>query len=299
MNRRLRSLRLAAAFFFITSPFATRAADSIPHPVELWPGGAPGATGSLDEDRPSIYPFLPASEKSTGTAVLVCPGGGFMTRCADHEGVLIARWFQSRGVAAFVLRYRVVPIATMDQSVEDALRGIRYLRANAEGYHIAPDRIGIIGFSAGAGLASNAALKAQPGTSDAADPIDRVSSRPDFQVLAYGSTGVGRREGRGSDDSTPKEPPSWSNMPPSFLYCTSEDNLVDGMVSLYSNLRKAGVPVEAHFFAHGVHGVGFAQGDPVLGEWPRLLHNWLRVSGLLTGATRVALRGVVTVDGQP
>src|SRR5215472_16754859 len=105
------------------------AAEPEPRTIELWPGGAPGATGTSDEDRPAITAYLPDPARNTGTSVLICPGGGFTTRAVDHEGVLVARWFQARGVGVFVLRYRIRPIYTTNESLQDARRGLRYLRA--------------------------------------------------------------------------------------------------------------------------------------------------------------------------
>ena len=222
-----------------------------------------------------------------------------MTRAVDHEGVLIARWFQERGVAGFILRYRIRPTYTTDESLLDAERGLRYLHAHAADLHIDPARIGLIGFSAGATLASNAAIRANSGRSDAKDPVDRASSRAAFQVLAYGSPGLLGMTA--SEGSSSRKPLDLTAAPPTFLFGTNEDaaQIVKGMAELYADLTRANVPVEAHFFAHGVHGVGFAQGDPVLGTWPGLMWNWLRASGLLTGAHRVAIRGVVTIDGEP
>jgi dienelactone hydrolase len=179
---------------------------------------------------------------------------------------------------------------------QDAQRALRYLRARAGGFQIDPDRIGIIGFSAGAMLASNAGIRPLPGASDASDPIERVPSRAAFQVLAYGSPGLGPGSGEGPSARQPME---WAAAPPTFLFGTTEDSgMVRGLTELYTNLSRAKVPVEAHFFAHGVHGVGFAQGDPVLGAWPELMWAWLRAGGFLTGAPRVAIQGVVTVDGE-
>jgi acetyl esterase/lipase len=301
MNARCRTRLVSLSTFLLLLFGATAmiAGEPAPRAIALWPAAAPGATGDTDEDKPAITPYLPTPEKNTGTAVLICPGGGFMTRAVDHEGVLVARWFQARGVAGFILRYRIRPTYTTNESLQDAQRGLRYLHAHAEELHINPDRIGIIGFSAGATLASNAALRAQAGTSDEKDPIERAPSHVAFQVLAYGSPGL--LGFAGGDESFAQKPMDWSAAPPTFLFGTTEDSaaIVKGTTELYADLTRAKVPVEAHFFAHGVHGVGFAQGDPVLGAWPDLMWNWLRAGGFLTRAPRVAIRGVVTVDGEP
>lgn len=302
VRRLLRFVSSSTILLALTATTLTIAAEPPTPTIELWPEGAPGATGTTDEDKPAITVSLPDPARNTGAAVLICPGGGFMTRAVDHEGVLIANWFRARGVAGFILRYRIGPIYARDVSVQDAQRGIRYVRSHAGDFAIDPNRIGIIGFSAGAMLASSVALRAQAGTSDAIDPIDRASSQVAFEILAYGATGAVRPAGaQVATASAPKPPePDWKAAPPTFLFGTTEDaNMIRGMAELYSNLSRAKVPVEAHFFAHGVHGVGFAQGDPVLGTWPELMWTWLRAGGFLTHDPRVAIGGIVTIDGAP
>ena len=281
---------LAILFLGLLAPLAaaqapaTPAATDIPKPVLLWPAGAPGSTGDSDEDKPAIYPFPAPAANNTGAAILVCPGGGFTTRCTDFEGVLVARRLNAMGIGAFVLRYRIRPIYTMKESLADAARGMQFLRAHADEFHFAPSRLGAIGFSAGAELAAAASLKPVAPKPDSSDPLDKLPSRPDFLVLAYGSASTAE---------------SLAAAPPTFMFCTAEDmSHLTGMMSLYSALRRARVPAEAHFFAAGEHGVGMADGDPVLGQWPDLMHRWLRASGFLTAAKRVAVQGLVTLDGQ-
>jgi acetyl esterase/lipase len=265
----------------------TFAADLIPPPVLLWPNGAPNSTGSSNEDKPAIYEYLPDASKATGAAMLVVPGGGFQTRVPDHEGTLVAAWLRDHGIAAFVLRYRIQPIGTRQDSLADADRALRYIRAHAADYKIAPTRLGAIGFSAGAELLNLAIVTPAPGKPDAADPVDRLDCQPNYLVLAYGST----------NSPAPDEN---SKVPPTFLFCTAEDTgHINGMLTLYSNLRRAHVKVEAHFFVNGEHGVGLAQGDPVLGEWPNLMFNWIRAGGFLTDQPRVALKGIVKLDDEP
>jgi acetyl esterase/lipase len=275
--------------------------ESLPKPLELWPNGAPGATADTDEDRPAVYPFLPPADKNTGAAILICPGGGFTTRCTDFEGVLVARWLNARGIAGFVLRYRIRPMYGMKDSLRDAQRGVQYLRAHADEFHIAPGRLGIIGFSAGADLAAAAATRPLAGKPDAEDTLDRLSSRPDFQVLVYGSAPLpAAGEANGAAAADPAQDKQQPSAPPTFMFCTAEDpGHLNGMLALYGNLRRARVPVEAHFFQSGEHGVALAQGDPVLGVWPNLLFNWVRGNGFLTDKPRVAIRGIVKLDGEP
>ena len=302
---------MAALVALLTAPgLAGAAGGPPPRTVELWPEGAPGARGRSAEDRPAITTYLPAPEASTGAGILIIPGGGFTRRCEDHEGVLAAEWLRARGVAAFLLRYRVVPIATVKDSLEDVHRGLRYLRAHAKEWGVSPERLGAMGFSAGATLAAQLSLRPRPAQPDAADPVDRVPSDPRFVVLAYGDANQANPGVRGlaAQGLSPEEAaqvfaPTAAEIavaPPAFLFCTAEDaSHVRAMTDLYARLVGAGRQAEAHFFAFGEHGVGFALGDPILGEWPSLLRSWMRTNGFLTDQARVALRGRVTLDGQP
>ncbi len=255
--------------------------------IELWPNGAPGATGTSDEDKPAIIPIIPDAAKATGAAILVIPGGGFTVRATDHEGVLVANWLKERGITAFILRYRIRPMYQRKDWLADAQRAMQHIRANAKELHIAPNRIGIVGFSAGADLAYDASLNPLLANPESADVVERVPSRPDFQILVYGASPQ-----RGTEAA------KLAALPPAFLFCTMEDmSHVRGMSALYSDLIQAKVPAEAHFFQNGEHGVGFALGDPVLGEYPGLMHRWLTQGGWLTDKPRQAISGVVKLDG--
>jgi acetyl esterase/lipase len=260
------------------------AVAGIPEPILLWETKAPRATGDSNEDKPAVYPFLPDPAKNTGAAILVCPGGGNQTRCIDQEGVVIAQFFRERGIAAFILRYRIAPLYSAAEARLDTQRGIQFLRTNAGRFKIDPSRIGAIGFSAGASNICGATFNALPGLPDAADPVERVSSSPNFLVPIYGSSNL--------PDAT-KSP-----LPPTFMFCTAEDGAINGMVTMYASLRKRGVPTEVHFYENGPHGTGFAQGDPVLGTYPNLLINWIRQKGFLTAEKRVSVSGIVKVDGE-
>jgi acetyl esterase/lipase len=244
----------------------------IPDPVLLWPDGAPGAvpdsTGNFtDEDKPAIYCFPAPADKNTGTAFLILPGGAFTNRVADHEGVQIARFLNAHGIAGFVLRYRIQPNYRENISILDANRAIRYVRAHAADFKISPDRVGTIGFSAGAELECdafyNTVIPADPG---AADPLDRFSTRPNFVALIYGGK--------------PLRDPASS--PPTFMFNTVEDSgHLSAEVNVWNALRAAGVPTEVHFYNYGEHGTSMSPGDPLLGEWPELMINWLKSSGFL------------------
>src|SRR5437868_11026859 len=151
----------------------------------LWPGGAPGAQGNEEIDQPTLTPYLSPAGHATGTALVVCPGGGYRNLAMDHEGDQVARWLNSLGVSAFVLKYRLGPKYHHPVELGDAQRAIRTVRHKAAEYRVSPDRVGIIGFSAGGHLASTAGTHFDAGDASAADPIDRMGSRPDFLVLCY------------------------------------------------------------------------------------------------------------------
>jgi acetyl esterase/lipase len=281
-------------------PLAAALAQQPPaqHKVELlWSGPAPGAAGTEDADKPSLTVY-PAPEKSAiPTAVIVFPGGGYGGLAKDHEGDQIARWLNSLGIQAFVLEYRIAPRYRYPAPLLDAQRAIRFVRAHAADYRIAPARIGIWGFSAGGHLASTAGTHFDAGDAHAADPIDRLSSRPDFMILAYPVisfitpyTHTGSLHNLLGDHPDPKLVASLSNetqvtsqTPPTFLFHTNEDNGVppENSVLFYLALRKAGVPAEMHIYERGPHGVGLAPTDAVLASWAGRLKDWLEIRGLL------------------
>lgn len=268
----------------------TASAQKLTEPILLWPNGAPGATGVSDEDKPAVIPFVPEAAKRNGAAVLVVPGGGFTIRAVDHEGVLVAQWFREHGITAFLLRYRLRPLYNRNDWVRDGQRAMQYIRSHATLYGLSKDRVGAVGFSAGAALIADMTLNSLDAKVNAADPLDQFQSKPNFLILAYGSVRIPNNA-----DST-----AVATFPPTFMYGTAEDRSSNGgMQELYNRLYKAGVPVEAHFFLNGVHGTGFALGDPVLGQWTVLLHNWLAVGGFLTNKPQIALSGIVRLDGAP
>jgi acetyl esterase/lipase len=270
-------------------------AQTAPAPELLWPNGAPGALGAADEDKPSLTPYL--AKSPNGTAVIVCPGGGYQHLAMDHEGVQVAKWLNSLGISAFVLQYRLGPKYHHPAMIDDAQRAIRTIRTRAVSMHIQPDRIGIWGFSAGGHLASTAATHFDSGNPNAADPIDRAGSRPDFAILAYPVISLnseyvhaGSRLNLLGKTPDPKLVDDLSNdqrvtpqTPPTFLFHTSTDTTVpvENSVRFYLALRKAGVPAEMHIFQNGPHGVGLAPTDATLSAWSGLLANWLRERGLL------------------
>jgi len=266
----------------------------------LWPEGAPGALGSDTKDQPALTIHLPEKGKATGTAVVVNPGGGYRGLAADHEGLQVAQELNRRGIAAFVLRYRLRPDYEPSVALEDAKRALRYVRHNAEDYGIDEDRIGMLGFSAGGHLTSAAGTMWDKGDPEAKDPIDRESSRPDFIVPVYAVINRDLVKFEMGDWATTDTQVS-AETPPAFIVQTTEDTLVIAKHSLrfYEALLDKGVPAEMHIYQFGPHGLGLAPGDPDYGQWPGQMVNWLQRNGLLTDAERVAVSGTVTLDGTP
>lgn len=282
-------------FFSAVFLSAALAAAQAPKAELLWPNGAPGALGDADADKPSLTPFL--AKSPNGTAVIVCPGGGYQNLAFEKEGTDIAKWLNSLGISAFVLKYRLGPKYHHPAMIEDAQRAIRTVRSRAGELRVQPDRIGIWGFSAGGHLASTAATHFDAGHPNAADPIDRAGSRPDFAILSYPVISMnsefvhkGSRTNLLGANFDPKLADELSNdqqvtpqTPPTFLFHTTADAAVpvENSVRFYLALRKAGVPAEMHIFENGPHGVGLAPTDATLSVWPELLANWLRGRGLL------------------
>ena len=269
-----------------------------PEVVVLWPDGAPGAVGSEDVDRPTLTLYAAPEQRVTGTGVVVCPGGAYRALAMDHEGVQIARWLNSIGVAAFVLKYRLGPRYHHPAPLDDAQRALRYVRLHAEKFRIDRDRVGIWGFSAGGHLASTAATHFDRGEPGAGEMIGRMSARPDFAILGYPVISFtteyvheGSRRNLLGENPDPKlvellsnEKQVTADTPPTFLFHTNEDQGVppENSVLFYLALRKASVPAELHIYERGRHGVGLAPTDLVLSSWPRRLADWLYSRGLLT-----------------
>ncbi len=268
--------------------------------IRLWPGTPSEAKGNGCDDIPALTILGPRQGSANGSAVIIFPGGGYTHLAGDLEGREVADWFTARGFVAFILSYRLPSHGYMlPVPLLDARRAIQTVRARAMDYHINPDRVVVIGFSAGGHLAALAGTQFVPGTPDAEDPIDRFSSRPDFLVLGYpwlGALGTDFshlnycKEFRLEDQCAAliaKYDPALfvsKDTPPTFIYHTFNDKTVpiEQSMRFYDALVKAGVPSEYHVFANGAHGSGLGKGDPSLDEWPSLLENWLRAQELLT-----------------
>jgi len=285
---------------------ATRAGKEVPPATpeevslpthDIWDGPAPGAKGQADEDRPCISVLRADPARACGTAVIVCPGGGYNVRAMDYEGLQVAQWLNGIGVDAFLLSYRVKKFGyTPDDALADGQRAVRWVRHHAAEFGIDPRRIGMVGFSAGGHLIARVAEEPGEGVPDAADPVERESSRPDFLMLIYAPLG-----GHRPIPAIVKTSPAQTAPPPAFIFHTSGDTLIpaEGALNYYRELRAAGAEAELHIFGgYGPHGIGLASGLPGAQEWPRLAASWMRRNAFLTGKERVSVRGRVTVDDE-
>ncbi|MCA8998170.1 MAG: alpha/beta hydrolase [Planctomycetaceae bacterium] len=285
-----------------------------PDPVLLWPDGAPGAMGNEGKDKPDLR-FYPAPQnKATGACVVVLPGGGYGALAFDHEGHQVAVWLNSIGVSAAVVKYRISPYRH-PAPLQDAQRAIRHVRANADDLKIDPNRVGIMGFSAGGHLCSTVSTHFDNGDKDSDDPVARQSSRPDFSILCYpvislmsDFTHKGSRRNLLGDDPDPELVKSLSNetqvtdqTPPTFIFHTAADKgvPVENALVYYMALQKHGVPSEMHIYQNGPHGVGLAPGDPVLKTWTDRLADWLKGNGFLEPTSRASVSGTIQINGEP
>jgi acetyl esterase/lipase len=269
--------------------------------IFLWPSDAPEVAGTDAADLPTLTVFLPQKGKGTGSAVIVAPGGSYIGLASNLEGRQVADWFTSRGVTAFVLKYRLGAKYLYPLPLEDAERAVRLVRSSATSYGFLPDRIGFIGFSAGGHLAAATGTLFDAGKADAGDPVERLSSRPDFLILGYPWLNAMQPSGHyitycSMIKTIPPETckldeqkytPSLHvtpQTPTTFIYSTTDDRTVpiSASVDFYNALIAAGVPAELHIFRHGEHGSGMGAGSAALDQWPVLLEQWLRDQGLLT-----------------
>ncbi|HEY4234641.1 MAG TPA: alpha/beta hydrolase [Lacipirellulaceae bacterium] len=261
-----------------------------PIEIPLWTDGAPGTEGHRDEatqlvkgheqegwitniHNPSLTVYLPEPSAATGAAIVIAPGGGHQFLAIQHEGYQVAEYLAAHGIAGLVLKYRCYRQQGSPYKREDAIadgeRAMRTVRSRADEWHIKPDRIGFLGFSAGGDLTFAVTQNSDAGDSAAAEPIDRISSRPDFQVPVYPG---------GLD----RNPPEFSSeTPPTLLICAVDDNIAAKVPDAFQALRKAKVPVELHIYGSGGHGFGMHPGDHAVNHWPDRLYDWMHDRGLL------------------
>lgn len=292
-NRLVRGLRsLVAALVLAPVPPASPArAGTLPPESVLWPSGAPGSQGRTDAEvittsasgelsvrnvhRPSLTPYLPTQATRTGTALLVIPGGGHRVLAISHEGYHVADWAASRGIAAFVLKYRLARETNSTYRIDvealaDTRRAMRWIRSHAAEYGIDPERVGAVGFSAGGELVNLASSRPDDARPDASDPLDRLPSRPSFQGLIY--------PGRSADIQPA------AGAPPAFLACAYDDrqDIAEGLAEAYLRFKRAGVPAELHIYGSGGHGFGLRSGNShPAGAWMVRFEEWLADSRLL------------------
>src|SRR5262245_7442165 len=268
-------------------------------PIPLWPEGAPGALGQAPSDIPTLTPYLPAPERASGAAMVVCPGGGY-GGLANHEGPDYALFLNQHGISAFVLKYRLGSHGYRHpRMLEDAQRAIRLVRARAADWKVDPKRIGIIGSSAGGHLASTALTHFDNGRADATDPIDRQSSRPDIGILCYAVITMGPNTHQGSKENLLGKQPSADlldllsnekqvtrDTPPCFLWHTLEDQAVkvENSLDFAAALRQHGVSFDLHIYQKGRHGIGLNDKPPFLNPhpWAVDLIFWFKEQGFVT-----------------
>lgn len=270
----------------------TSSADNV---LRLWSQDIPGALGAGEKDIPTLTLYLPKPDVATDAAIVICPGGGYGHLAMDHEGTQIAAYFNSIGVSAFILKYRLPsdgyrhPVPLMD-----AQRAIRLVRFNAKQWNVNPAKIGIIGFSAGGHLASSAGTHFEKPVEieGVLDAVDAVSCRPDFMVLVYpvismqdGITHGGSKLNLLGDHPDPalvelmsNEKQVTSQTPPTFLVHANDDNAVppENSVLFYLECRKAKVPAEMHIYLKGGHGFGMRPNAGPAATWPKACRQWMQ-----------------------
>lgn len=280
----MKTKRIALATWLLAASIAPTlifAAD-IPPSIPLWPNGAPGSEARKGEaeiatpgnlvniHNPSIVAYLPAKEKATGAAVIICPGGGHRNLAIDHEGYNVGRWLSDHGIAGFVLKYRLARETNSTYKIEthalaDGQRAIKLVRSRAKEWNINPSAVGIIGFSAGGEIAAMAATRPDVNLGNPPDEIDQQKSRPDFQGLFY--------------PAIPKEMKIEKDTPAAFMVCGYGDrqNISEGLPELYLIFKRAGASAELHIYSGAGHGFGLRETNKSpAGAWPMRFEEWLR-----------------------
>ena len=287
------------AFFCLIILTTVKFAAAQTTPLVLWENGAPNAVGKEAVDIPTLTPFPAPKETATGAAIVVLPGGGYSHLSETKEGSDVAKWLNSLGISAYVLKYRLGMRYHQPNQLLDAARAMRMVRAHSKEWNLDANKIGILGFSAGGHLASTLATHFDAGKPDAKDEIDKISSRPDLQILIYpvitmgGLTHGGSKMNLLGDKPTDELVKMYSNelqvtkdTPPAFLVHAVTDTAVPVENSLmYAEaLRKANVSFEIHLYEQGPHGFGLAPTNPVLASWKDRCADWLGLRGFIKKA---------------
>jgi acetyl esterase/lipase len=265
-----------------------------PAPIPLWPDGAPGALGQDEKDKPTMTPYMADASVATGAAMVILPGGGY-GGLAAHEGKGYADWLTTNGISCFVVKYRLGSQGYRHpRMLQDAARAVRLARARAGEFKIDPKRVGIMGSSAGGHLASTLLTHFDSGKPDAADMVERQSSRPDLGILCYAVISMGPLTHQGSKnnllgkDPDPELIKALSNelqvtrdTPPCFIWHTWEDKAVkvENSLEFASALQRAGVAFDLHIYQKGSHGMGLGKGQPH--PWARDCVFWLKEQGFV------------------
>lgn len=300
-----------ALLLFASLMIAWSVAAAEPQVVEVWPGKAPDEPGNIGPERvrmspaldrkqvevteptrmitdvtkPTLTIYRPPREKDTGTAVLICPGGGYWNLYWQLEGEEVAEWLNSIGVTGIILKYRVPRRPGEPEKeparrpLQDAQRAVSLVRSRAKEWGIHPERIGITGFSAGGHLAIATATSFEKRTYEPVDDVDKISCRPDFAIPVYS----GYLKAKDKDELAPglRVP---TNTPPVFLVHGGEDIISppENSVLMYLALKKAGVPAELHVYAGSAHDFGVRKNDHLCSAWTESCAEWLRNLGFLT-----------------
>jgi len=287
--------------FFSTSLFAQ---DKV---LKVWPQGAPSDNGMTKPEKLNglhvsnvseavMYIYLPPKEKSTGAAIVICPGGGYSFEAMDYEGYAIAEWLNTKGIVGVVLKYRL-PYGHPEVPSSDAKQAIRIVRKNAKEWGINPEKVGIAGFSAGGHLASTVGTHFDYGIKNSSNIVDSFSSRPNFMLLLYPVISLKEEFGHmGSRQNLIGEGNNWKlvkeysnelqvtpQTPPTFIVVTDDDEIVptQNSVEFYLSLKKNNVPAELHVFSEGHHGFFLKKDYLPVRQWPNLFIDWMKAMKII------------------
>ena len=274
-----------------------------PEIIAVWPGAAPGETGDIGEEheqplrpgdntirtanvsKPTLAVYRPEKDKNCGAAVIICPGGGYNILAYNKEGTEVAEWLNSLGVTGIVLKYRVPARKGRERHaapLQDAQRAISLVRHRAAELGVDPQRIGILGFSAGGHLAAAASNQYGARSYEKLDAADEASPRPDFSVLIYPAYLASKE-----DNSLPAELNVTSQTPRTFIAMTEDDGVrVECALFYYLALKNAKVPAEMHIYPSGGHGYGLRKSEHLVSTWPQRAAEWLSSIGALEAGSK-------------